>query len=154
MSTSPPELVACHECDLLERVPPLKPGAVARCTRCGGLLARAPRRSLERTAALGFAALILFCVANIFPFLSLKAQGKATEMTIIAGAGELWRQGGPELAALVLGTTVLGPALHIGLMLWVVVPLTLGARPAGGVRAFRWLMARGRSLLSLRSYRS
>ena len=43
-----PDLVACHECDLLQRLPELGPGSIARCPRCGFVLARARRNSLDR----------------------------------------------------------------------------------------------------------
>ncbi len=45
-------LIACHECDLLQREAPLPRGGVARCGRCGGELYRNHPESLERTLAL------------------------------------------------------------------------------------------------------
>ncbi len=63
-------MIACHECDLLHRVRPIQDGAAAKCVRCGAVLYRQKRDSLDRTLALTVAGLILFAVANTFPFLA------------------------------------------------------------------------------------
>ena len=68
-------LTQCLDCDLLQLNPPLPRGAAAHCGRCGALLHRNRPDSLEPTLALTFAGLILFLVANSFPFLSLEMQG-------------------------------------------------------------------------------
>ncbi len=136
---SPSRLVACHECDLLARVPALPPGGVARCPRCNGILARAPAKSFERTAALGFAALTLLVVSNLFPFLTLDISGTLSDMTIIQGARTLWDGDYKLLAGLVFGTTVLAPLTHIVLLLWIVVPLWMNRIPWAGRKVLRWL---------------
>jgi len=51
------QTVACHDCDLLQRIPPVPAGGAARCPRCRAVLARSIDRSFERTAALGIAAI-------------------------------------------------------------------------------------------------
>ena len=50
------ETVACPECDLLQRIPELPPGAKARCPRCGSTLATRPTDPLDRPLALTIAA--------------------------------------------------------------------------------------------------
>lgn len=132
-------LTACHECDLLQRIPVVRPGGAARCGRCDAVLSRVVAHTFERTAALAFAALILLVVANVFPLLTLEIQGRLTETTILTGAMNLWHQDAAWLAGLVFFTTFLAPALHILLLLVVVVPLGRGRRPFGGRTLFRWL---------------
>ena len=58
------ETVACHECDLLQRVPELPPGGKAKCSRCGYTVAARPRGSLDRALALTVTAAIVFIIAH------------------------------------------------------------------------------------------
>ena len=99
--------VACHDCDLLSRLPEVPEGASVTCPRCGGLLRRRRRKSIERTLALTLAASVLFAVANAFPFLSFEMRGRITETTLATGVFDLWDQGVPAIALLVGFTAVL-----------------------------------------------
>ena len=117
-------LVACPDCDLVQRLPALAVGASARCPRCARELWRTRRDPLDRTLALGLAAAILYVVANAVPMLGLTAVGHAAQTTVLGGAQQLWSDGRLLVAGLVLFTAVIAPALQIGLMLAIV----LGAR--------------------------
>jgi paraquat-inducible protein A len=132
-------LVACHDCDLLCRLPEVPEGASAWCARCGGLLRRRRRNSIERTLALTLAASVLFAVANLFPFLSFEMQGRVTETTLATGVFDLWRQGVPQVAVLVGFTAVLAPAAQLALLLYVLLPVHAGRVPPQMPRMFRWL---------------
>jgi len=113
-----PQLIACPDCDLLQRLPDLAPGASARCPRCDGELWRRRREnSLERTLALTLAAAVLYVVANAVPMLSLTAVGHQASTTVLGGVQHLWNDGRETVAVLVLFTAVLAPGLQIGLML-------------------------------------
>ena len=72
-------LTACHECDRLHTLHPLAPGERAHCTRCGALLYRDVTGALDRCIALSVAALGLFVLANVFPFIALKLEGRIEE---------------------------------------------------------------------------
>ena len=65
------ELITCHECDKLYRYEAIPAGSKANCHYCGALLYRHIPNSLDRSLALYLSALILFIIANVFPFLSL-----------------------------------------------------------------------------------
>ncbi|HPQ60890.1 MAG TPA: hypothetical protein PLR43_05150, partial [Syntrophales bacterium] len=67
MVSSSQEILACSDCDLLQRLPPLPPGAAARCRRCGHMIALNRPDSLNRTLALAIAAFIVLIVANLSP---------------------------------------------------------------------------------------
>lgn len=114
-------LVACPHCDLLQRLPNLAPGASARCARCGKELWRRRADSLNRTLALSIAAGLLYVVANTVPMLGLTAVGREAFTTVFGGAVQLWNDGRIIVAALVLLTAVVAPALQIGLMLAIVI---------------------------------
>jgi len=117
-------LVGCPHCDLLQRLPELALGASARCPRCNFELWRRREDSLDRTLALAIAAAILYIVANSVPMLGLTVVGRQAFTTVLGGAQHLWEDGRDTVAALVLFTAVVAPALQIGFMLAIV----LGAR--------------------------
>lgn len=113
-------LLACPDCDLVQRLPALEPGASARCPRCDCELWRRRADSLERTLALALAAAVLFVIANTVPMLGLTAVGRAAQTTVVGGAVQLWADQQQLVAALVLFTAVAAPALQIGTMLSIV----------------------------------
>jgi paraquat-inducible protein A len=113
-------LVACPHCDLLQRLPALEPGASARCPRCDNELWRRREDSLNRTLALALAAAALYVIANSVPMLGLTAVGRQAFTTVFGGALQLWNDDRQIVAALVLFTVVISPALQIGLMLAIV----------------------------------
>jgi paraquat-inducible protein A len=131
-------MIACEFCDLLHRPRALRPGEKARCSRCGGVLARHSRNPIQGTLALALAALILLVLANIFPFLQISLEGQVSESTIVTGVIGLWNDGAQALALLILFTTILAPALRILGLLYVVFPLSLGWEPPGVAGAVRF----------------
>ena len=136
-------LTACHECDLLVRETD-RPDAShysALCPRCGALLYRYSRHSLEHTLALACACLVLLVVANTFPVVGLNIQGQRIDTTVIGAALQLWREDMLAVAILVLVTTTLTPLLEMAAVIWLVLPLMLGRRPPAFARVFRVLQA-------------
>jgi paraquat-inducible protein A len=142
-SASAGMLVACHECDLLQHIPPQRQGGKACCRRCNAVLHRSVRDSLNRTLALTLAGLVLFVVANAFPFLSFKMQGQVTQTTLVTGVIDLYRQGMWELALLVLLTSVLVPLLQLTLLLYILLPIRLGRTPWKLAPVFRFHQSLG-----------
>jgi len=130
-------LIACHECDLLHRIPVQQGSGVARCRRCNALLHRSVRNSLDRTLALTFAGMILFIVANSFPFLAFKLQGQETQTTLISGVKDLYDQGMWEIAILVLLTTIIVPLMQLLFSLYVLLPLKFNRTPWKMASIFR-----------------
>jgi paraquat-inducible protein A len=121
-------LAACHECDLLNRVPPLPEDGRACCRRCGATLFSNPRNCLERTLALALAAAFLLALANAFPFLGLGAPGSVVETNLLSGVVTLFQSGMPLLAGVVLLTIVVAPAAQVIGLLYVLLPLHFGRR--------------------------
>lgn len=91
MSQDP--VTQCHECGLVQRNPPMPAGGGVRCPRCGCTLHRSRPDSLDRTLALTVAGIVLFVVANAFPFLTVEMQGGATATTLGSGVLALYDQG-------------------------------------------------------------
>jgi paraquat-inducible protein A len=129
-----PAVVACPHCDLLQRLPTLEVGASARCARCDAELWRRREESLERPLALAVACAVLYVIANTAPMLGLEAVGRTASTTVIGGALQLWGDGREIVAALVLFTAVVAPALQILFMLAI-------AGAARRERAPRWVGA-------------
>ena len=69
MAPLPADIIACRDCDLLQRLPAVPAGGTARCARCGLTLTFNRPDSLDRSTALSVAALIAFLLANVEPLL-------------------------------------------------------------------------------------
>ena len=123
-------LIACHECDLLQRETALDPGGTARCRRCGAALYKSPPASLDRALALTLAAMVLFAVANFFPIVGLSVNGDLVETTLFGAARVLYLDGVWPLAGLVFVTTLLMPLLDMLAVAYLLVPLRMGRLPA------------------------
>lgn len=132
-------LIACHECDLIHRVKPLPKKGVANCTRCGSVLYRHKPNSLERTLALSLAGLVLFMLANSFPFLALKTDSQLHQTNLITGITELYTQGMQGLAVVVLLTTVLAPLAQLLGMIYLLLPLRHDHIPPKFAPIFRFV---------------
>lgn len=130
-------LIACHDCDLLQRRVPLPAKAAARCPRCGAILYRDLPDSMERTLAFCLASLALLAVANLFPFMTFQMGSLVQVNHLASGVLELFDQGYWELALLVGFAIVIAPALRLALLGFVSGSLRFGLRPAGLVPALK-----------------
>ncbi len=133
-------LTACPDCDLLQNIPLLPEGARACCPRCGAILARPKPNSIERTLAWTLAGLVLFVLANSFPFLGMTKSGIARETTLTTGILEFYQQGNVLVATVVVLTCLVFPLLQMAGLLYVLLPLHLGRRPLRPVPIFRMVM--------------
>jgi paraquat-inducible protein A len=130
-------LIACHNCDLLHRLQPLPKKNIARCRRCGSLLAAGYPQTVDLTLASAITGLLLLLIANLFPFLLLESQGAFLETTLITGAIIISKQITPLLAILVLCTSILFPFLFLGSLTYVLLPMKWEHRWPGASRVFR-----------------
>jgi paraquat-inducible protein A len=113
------EAIACRDCDLLQYIPALAPGAKARCSRCGETLAQRRADPLRLPLALTAAATIAFIIANTMPLMGLSAVGRQASTTIFGGALEMWRQGSEITAVAVAFCAVIAPGAHLLFLLTV-----------------------------------
>jgi paraquat-inducible protein A len=142
MAEESAEYLRCLDCDLLQRAPHLAVGEGARCPRCGAVHHRRKRDGINRALALTSAALLLWVCSNFLPFMTFEFKGQSDQNTIATGVRILYERGFGELAALIAFTSVVAPIVYILGMLYVLVPLQLGARPwqLGPIhRALVWL---------------
>ena len=138
-----PALTACHECDLLVGKADGQESThySALCPRCGALLYRHSRNSLENVLALACACLVLLGIANAFPIVGLNIQGQRIDTTVIGAVIQLWQNDMPAVSILVLATTTVTPLLEMAAVIWLVLPLMFGRRPPAFARVFRALRA-------------
>jgi paraquat-inducible protein A len=124
-------LRACPECDLLVHEIPLPPGGTACCRCCGAPLYRNLPDSINRSLALTIAAAIMFLIANSFPVLGINLQGNGNAVTLLQAVYDLWEQDMRLVSSLTFVTAILAPALELGMMLYLLVPLYQGRVPVG-----------------------
>lgn len=131
-------LIACQECDLLQRIPLLPVGGRARCARCGFVLAARPTDPLELPLVLTLTALIVFVVANVMPLMDLSAVGRYASTTILGGARQMWLDGERITAMVVAFCAVIAPALYLLLMLTVLLAARRPPLPHWSGELLRW----------------
>jgi paraquat-inducible protein A len=120
--------LACPECDALYSTPLVREGERVVCPRCrGNLFSRRPN-FVHRATALVLAAMIFFIAANLFPFLTLRADYRESYMHLSGSVSGLEGQGYVVLAAMVGVFTLGAPVLLIGVLLYILVPLLHGRR--------------------------
>jgi len=133
-------LMACQECDLLQRIPPLPIRGEAHCARCGHSLAARPSDPLQIPLALTITAAIVFVVAITTSLLGLSAVGRHASTTIIGGAWQLWQEGETITAAIVMFCAVIAPGVFIVLMLTVLLLAKRAPVPHWGGEVLRWCL--------------
>lgn len=130
-------LVACHECDLLHNKVDIAIGSVARCVRCNATLYTNKQNSIDRALAVGMAAVIMFVVANSFPFLQISVSGNTQSMSIISAVFALSDEGMWMLALVSFGFILLFPLLRMAGLLYILLPLRFNKRLPGMELVFR-----------------
>ncbi len=133
--------LVCPDCDVVLEVEPLQEGEKAICPRCAFALMTHERNSIHRTAALAFAAAVLFLVSNCFPFMTLRAGFRESEMMLWQSASGLDTEGYPYLGFAVAIFILVAPTLLIGGLLYLLLPLLSERRLPGAARLCRWVLA-------------
>jgi paraquat-inducible protein A len=134
-------LIACRDCDLLQREVPLSHHADAHCIRCGARLYRGTRTGLNRMLALMVGCALLMIISNLFPIALLEVQGAWSQTTLLGTVIALYDGGRPLVAAAVLVTIILLPAIEVASLLYLLIPLALGRVPPALPPIFRIVLA-------------
>ena len=121
-------LIACHECDELQRLPAGAVGSIS-CHRCGAHLHVIGPYDLSRPLALTLTALVLFVIANVYPMVMMEVQGTRITTTLLRAVHELWLKDVQLVSALVFVTVMVVPLVQIAAMLYVLVPLSFDRVP-------------------------
>ncbi len=132
-------LVECHECGLFQTIGHVVKGMVVSCAGCGNILIDAKPQKPTRALAYLSTALILFIIANTFPFMSFEMRGREEQSILISGVVEFFQRGFWELGVLVFAAAVLVPAIMIIGYIALLVPLSLGRTPGYAASLLRVL---------------
>jgi len=117
-------LIACHECDLLiELHSDFDEQQLLSCPRCQHKLISGHKNPLDYVVALSLSAIVTLMFAISFPFLAFQAKGQSRSIDLIDASQELFLQGFPVLAFLVLCFIVLLPLIYLISLLVVTVPV-------------------------------
>ncbi|MBE1724569.1 MULTISPECIES: paraquat-inducible protein A [Acetobacteraceae] len=116
----PPEkhMLSCHACGLVfvARGPVDDERDMGDCPRCGQILRRRKRNSLQAAMCFLVAAFIFYIPANMLPVMAFVKVGHGHPSTIISGVIQLWEAGLYFLALLVLFASITVPVLKVFLL--------------------------------------
>ncbi len=130
-------LTACHDCGQVNRILERPPKTKTLCLRCGSKLFGSPEDTTDRTLALAVTGMILFIIANTYPFLAIRFKGLVQETNLITGILTLYQQGMPGLSLVVLLTTLILPLFQILGLIYIYLPMKIGVMPWQAARIFR-----------------
>jgi paraquat-inducible protein A len=112
-----PRLLACPQCDLLQKDVHFAAQSRKRCRRCGAVVALPRHPSMHRPMALALTCAVVFVLAIAFPLLSMNVHGDTISTTLPRAVWALHEHDMTALALLVLVTTLLAPAIQIASIL-------------------------------------
>ena len=102
-------ILGCPDCDLVLEANDVDAHHIASCPRCGAVLYKGRGHRLDRAIALQVTALILFVVANAFPFITFRMEGLEQLSHLATGIWEFYERGLWPLALLVALVTIAFP---------------------------------------------
>ena len=136
-----PRLLACPQCDLLQKHTHSAAKDRALCRRCGAVVAPPRHASIDRPLALALTCAQVFVFANVFPLVSMNVHGDTISTTMPRAVWALYQHHMTGLALLVFLTTFLAPAIQIGTILTLLVCLRLRRGQRHFARLFRLVQA-------------
>jgi paraquat-inducible protein A len=134
-----PNTLCCPVCGLTLRVEAPGRGQRAECPRCGSTVREGPHGSLQLTAALAIAALILYIPANIYPIMRMHFYGAYSESTVWDGVVTLAESQQYFVALIVFLASIVIPLLKLTGLLYLVISarFDLGRRRRSRTRVYR-----------------
>ena len=131
-------VTACGGCDLLLKKETAPYGKKACCPRCGHVLSRSKKNSVDRSLSLAIAGLILFIPANMLPILQLQTLGIENDATMLSGVVALFQNGFWILSVVVLLASIIVPLFKLLFVLYVTVGLKLNRSLPRLADCLRW----------------
>ena len=139
--TQTSRLVVCPECDALQRVRPVSRQELPVCLRCGAHLRKSHGGGMQRVLPLTLAASICFVLANSWPIVAIEVAGNRSSTSLLGSIVELYKQGVPGVALIVLLTGFVAPAAQLVLLTYALSSLAARRRFPGIATIVRLLQA-------------
>ncbi|MFQ5974525.1 MAG: PqiA/YebS family transporter subunit [Alphaproteobacteria bacterium] len=133
------DLVECHDCGLMLRTREVPKRTKAECPRCAAVLYRGHNPNIDHQIALLLAGLILFAIANFYPFITFELEGRRQTSNLITGVVEFFDRGLAPLALVVLLATIVIPLIKLLATLYVLLGVGLGHRSPHLCTVFRFV---------------
>ena len=124
------ELVICSYCDTVHRRVEPAGRETMRCVTCNSPIYRG-NGDLGAMLAVTVTAAIAFLIANALPLLTLTSGGHQTRATLWHAIAASYDSELPFVAIALTLTLIVAPAIELGLLLWLLVPLCLRTQPLG-----------------------
>jgi len=139
-------LISCHTCHLLCRMPQNKKNAAVKCPRCGARLYSRKPASLSRTWALVVAACIFYIPANVLPITTVTTLGQPQSDTIMSSVIYFISTGMWPIALVIFTASVLVPLLKLLILICLLISVQRGSakRREDRTRLYRLTEAVGR----------
>lgn len=114
-------LIACPYCDsLYERPVYISHNDNLICTYCGNKMIDG-RANFRQAFIFALTALILFIIANSFPFITLNLQGETTTISVFSSVTSLFNNELPILSILVMLFVIIMPLWYLVAVLWIII---------------------------------
>ena len=123
-----PNIVECHDCALVQILPPPVSGQVFKCVRCGASFGRGIAPG-DTALALAMTCMILFLLVNAFPVLGINIAGRTQSVHLSSGVGGLAEHGLAPLGLFVLAISIIAPAGRVLGLGYVLLQLRRDHRP-------------------------
>lgn len=133
-------IVLCSYCDTAHRQIAPAHRDKLRCVTCGSPIHRGSD-DLGAMLAVTVTAAVALVVANALPLLTLTSGGHQTRATLFEAIAASYNRELPFVAIALSMTLIVAPAVELALLLWLLVPLCLRARPPGFVAMMALLRA-------------
>jgi paraquat-inducible protein A len=144
MNPAAVRLIACSQCDLLQKRLLTGPSVGTRCVRCHAVIEPPAHDSFDRPLALVIAAAQAFVLANVFPLVSMDLNGETLSTTLPQAVWALYQHDMASLAALVFFTTLLAPAIQLAISLVLIIGVRSGRRTEPSLfRIHQWFQSWG-----------
>lgn len=118
--------IACHECDLLVKLPDLEEKQKAFCPRCNFLLTAKYKDTINRILVFSSSGLLFLALAMSFPFISFNAQGHERVIDLQQSINILVQENYTSLALLLYLSIIIIPAFFLAGILYVYLAIKSG----------------------------
>ncbi|MGX5173005.1 paraquat-inducible protein A [Aliikangiella sp. IMCC44653] len=122
-----PELfTACHECDLLLRLPEPESYSKLQCPRCAHVISRFFKHGQDKLLSMSIAALVALFLSFCFPFLTFISRGSERTVSLLDSLKSIGEFQFESVSLLMFATITVIPCIFLMLIVGVIAALKMG----------------------------